>query len=61
MSSYKENYLEKIEVRPLLTTLPKVPLIIDDWTLAFRLGFTGKTLWYLVENRQKLYKEFMIK
>lgn len=61
MSSYKENYLEKIEVRPLLTTLPKVPLIIDDWTLAFRLGFTGKTLWYLVENRQKLYKEFMLK
>lgn len=61
MASYKENYLEKIEVRPLLTTLPKVPLIIDDWTLAFRLGFTGKTLWYLVEHRQKLYKEFMIK
>ena len=59
MPTYKENHLETIEVRkPLLTG---APLIVDDWTLAFRLGFTGKTFWYILQNRKDMYKEFMIK
>lgn len=61
MPTYKQNFLEKIEVKPLLVNSPDVPLIVDDWTLAFRLGFTGKTFWYIVENRHKMYEEFMIK
>ena len=59
MPTYKENFLEKIEVQ-----VPKetdVPFILDDWTLAFRLGFTGKTLWYILKHRRELYREFMIK
>jgi hypothetical protein len=61
MPTYKQNFLEKIEVRQPLVTLPNVPLLVDDWTIAFRLGFTGKTFWYIVENRHKMYEEFMIK
>jgi hypothetical protein len=61
MPTYKENFLEKIEVREPLVNLPGVPLVVDDWTLAFRLGFTGKTFWYIVENRHEMYNEFMLK
>lgn len=59
MPTYKKNFLERIEVRT--PSSAKVPLIIDDWTLAFRLGFTGKTLWYITEHRAEMYNEFMIK
>jgi len=61
MPTYKENYLEKIEVREPLLKLPNVPLLIDDWTIAFRLGFTGKTFWYIVQHRAEMYHEFMLK
>ena len=61
MPTYKKNFLEKIEVRPQLIQSPDVPMLVDDWTIAFRLGFTGKTFWYIVENRHKMYEEFMIK
>lgn len=61
MPTYKQNFLERIEVREPLIRFDNVPLVIDDWTLAFRLGFTGKTFWYIVENRHKLYDEFMLK
>lgn len=58
MPVYRETELEQTEVR---NPQFDVPLIIDDWSLAFRLGFTGKTLWYIVDNRKDLYQEFMIK
>lgn len=58
MPVYKQTELECTEVR---TPAFDVPLIIDDWSLAFRLGFTGKTLWYIVDHRKDLYQEFMIK
>lgn len=61
MPTYAKNFLEKIEVREPLILKANVPLIIDDWTLAFRLGFTGKTFWYIVEHRAKMYEEFMLK
>jgi hypothetical protein len=61
MPTYKQNFLEKIEVRAPLVNLPNVPFIIDDWTLAFRLGFTGKTFWYIVDHRDQMYKQFMVK
>lgn len=61
MPTYKQNFLERIEVREPLIKYPDVPLIVDDWTLAFRLGFTGKTFWYIVEQRHLLYEEFMLK
>lgn len=64
MPVYKTTELERITIEPVRLTLSsgkKVPLIIDDWTLSFRLGFTGKTLWYIAKNRDKLYKTFMLK
>lgn len=61
MPVYKTNHLEKIEIREPLINLPNVPFIIDDWTLAFRLGFTGKTFWYIVDHRDEMYKQFMLK
>jgi retron-type reverse transcriptase len=60
-TSYKQSYLEKLEVRSPLLQPPKLPLVIDDWTLAFRLGFTGKTLWYTVKHRNDLYSIFKMK
>lgn len=59
MPTYSETFLEKIEVQQPL--LADVPLIVDDWSLAFRLGFTGKTTWYIIQNRQKMYMQFMVK
>ena len=53
--SYLDSTLEKIEVRQVRVPYPDVPLIIDDWTLAFLIGFTGQTLWYLVKHRATLY------
>lgn len=59
MSSYRRTKLERIEFRPPRN--PDVPLVIDDWTLAFRLGFSGRTLWYLAKFRDKQYRVFSIK
>lgn len=60
MATYRKTSLERIEFKP-----PKlqggVPLVIDDWTLAFRLGFTGRVLWYLMGHRDAQYTEFKIK
>ena len=61
MPTYKENWLERIEIRDPLIKYPDVPLIVDDWTLAFRLGFTGKVFWYILQNRHKMYREFLMK
>jgi hypothetical protein len=57
-TSYENTSLERIEFQPLKPELSSVPLVIDDWTLAFRLGFTGKTFWYVHGNRNDLYKVF---
>jgi hypothetical protein len=61
MSTYKKTTLERVEFHPPAHAPAEVPLIVDDWTLAFRLGFTGKALWYFTKNRPRLYKVFKIK
>jgi RNA-directed DNA polymerase len=58
MSTYRKTSLEEIEVRsPLIAS---VPLVIDDWTLAFQLGFTGRVFWYIVRHREDMYEEHLI-
>ena len=58
MTSYRKTTLELLEIKePLLS---QAPLLIDDWTLAFRLGATGKMLWYIAKYRHMLYAEFSI-
>jgi RNA-directed DNA polymerase len=59
--TYKQNILEKIEIREPHIDVPDLPLVVDDWTLAFRLGFTGKSLWYIIGHRAEMYSQFMIK
>lgn len=57
-TSYPRSTLERLEVRQVNPQLADLPLVVDDWTLAFRLGFTGKTLWYVSGNRDSLYSVF---
>jgi hypothetical protein len=59
MGTFRQTTLEVLEIEP--HKLVEAPLVIDDWTLAFRLGYTGKTFWFIHNNRQKLYKVFKIK
>lgn len=33
-----------------------LPLLVDDWSLAFQLNLSGKTLWYLTKERETQYK-----
>lgn len=61
MATFKTTKLERIEFEPPKIKLDKLPLVIDDWTLAFRLGFTGRALWFILNNRDKQYKVFKIK
>ena len=61
MSSYKRTELERIELKAPRLRADKLPLIIDDWTLSFRLGFRGKTFWFIHKNRDSLYREFRIR
>lgn len=61
MSSYKTTTLERIELNAPLLKVDKLPLVIDDWTLSFRLGFRGKTFWYLHNNRDDAYRVFKVK
>ena len=58
MGTYHQTLLEKIEFQPVA---PDVPLVVDDWSLSFLLGFRGKVTWYVLKNRQKLYRLFKIK
>lgn len=60
MSTYKKTTLERVEFELPEHAPAEVPLIVDDWTLAFRLGFTGKAIWYFTKNRHRLYKVFKI-
>lgn len=56
MSVYKASEITVLEVRE-----PKVadyPMIADDWSLAFWLGFTGKGLWYYILQRDAQYEVF---
>jgi len=51
---YGASTVEKIE-------LPDTKnLIIDDFTLAFFLGIRNKTLWYMLNEKKKLYQVFRI-
>lgn len=56
-SPYRTSSLEKIEFKPVAADLG-VPQIVDDWTLAFQLGTTGKRLWYVALNRGDNYTVF---
>lgn len=61
MSSYKTTTLERIEFHAPRLKVEKLPLVIDDWTLSFRLGFRGKTFWYLHNNRDDAYRMFKVR
>lgn len=61
MSSYKTTTLERIEFHAPKLKLAKLPLVVDDWTLSFRLGFRGKTFWYLHNNRDDAYRVFKVR
>ncbi|MGL5246891.1 MAG: hypothetical protein ACRC8U_01700, partial [Brooklawnia sp.] len=61
MPTYPKTSLERIEFEAPKLKYDKLPLIVDDWTLAFRLGFTGRTLWYLMRYRDNHYKMFKIR
>lgn len=41
-------------------THPDLPLVIDDISLAFRLGFRAKTMWWLMLKPSAAYKPFQI-
>jgi hypothetical protein len=36
------------------------PLILDDCTLAFHLGFKTRTLWYTIHKKLKMYTQYRI-
>jgi hypothetical protein len=68
MASFEVTTLTGIELRR-----PKIAaaaLVVDDWTLAFRLGVSGKLLWHVIQNRnhfgrkdggkKRLYRRFAI-
>jgi hypothetical protein len=64
MASYDRTVLESMEWRE--PRVSAAPLVVDDWTLAFRLGCSGKTLWHVVKNQSRfgprgLYKRFTLK
>jgi hypothetical protein len=59
MASFQKTTLETVGFGS--PKIPAAPLVVDDWTLAFRLGFSGKAFWYILGNRMKLYKVFKIK
>lgn len=59
MSNRRYTDMEIIDVNPL--NVEGVPLVIDDMTLAFRLGFTNKVLWYAILHPNQVYKQFSIK
>ncbi len=61
MSSYTKTTLERLEFHAPALKVAKLPLVFDDWTLSFRLGFRGKTFWYIHKHRDSMYKMFKIK
>lgn len=58
-TTYSKTSLDEFDVIDLKTDA--VPMVFDDWSLAFRLGFSGKTFWYAVTKRDSFYKKFAIK
>lgn len=58
MSGFRESTLEVLDVN---VDIPEeIPLVIDDWTLAFRLGFSGKFLWHTILHPEQMYEVFKI-
>lgn len=41
-------------------TNPELPLVVDDISLAFRLGFRSRTMWWLMLKPGAAYKAFQI-
>lgn len=39
---------------------PEMPFAVDDNSLAFHIGIRNKTLWYLIKEKNNLYKCFKI-
>lgn len=58
MSSYKKTVLTQIQIPT--TIRPEVPFILDDFSLALHLGVRGKTVWYCVAQKRRLYRRFTI-
>lgn len=55
MSSFRSTVVESLEVAPR-KTFSLIPFhLVDDWTLAFYLGLTGKTFWYAITHREQQY------
>ncbi len=52
---YNETVLERIIVPPKIDHL-----ILDDFTLAFFMGYRNKTLWYLLHKKAEQYDVFQI-
>lgn len=50
MSSYESTRLDYLEFNDRLRH-EKLPLAIDDMTLAFHLGIRNRTLWWLIRSR----------
>lgn len=58
LAVYRATVVEDYEIEK--PKIAGVPFVFDDWSLAFRLGFKGKSLWYMVNTRKVLYHEFKI-
>ena len=58
MSSFKETRVDVVEF-PL--ELPHgLPLAIDDMSLALHLGIRNSTLWWMIHDKEKMYKKFRL-
>lgn len=58
MSSYKETRSIRIDLPPAPEN--GAPLVIDDFSLALRLGLRCRVLWYIITSKKKHYKIFSI-
>lgn len=58
MSCYRTTQLSTIDAS--VDPRPELPLVIDDFTLALRLGITCKGLWWRIKYKRALYKTFTI-
>lgn len=55
-TGYKSTSIEVIEIDEDARILGGLRNVVDDWTLAFMLGFTGKGFWHCLINKAKLYR-----
>lgn len=48
------------EIIPTRPAFPQLPILLDDFTVALRLGIQCKTLWWILKTKQNRYKVFTI-